>query len=135
MKTALRFLSAAALALAFALAAHAQTDSANVNAAIETAGAVGQPFIVSFAQSHPWLLTVLAAIATLRLVFKPIVTALEAYVKGTPQVTDDEWFAKVEHSRAFKVFAWLLDYLGSIKVGPQFTAKPEANSAGKPAAV
>lgn len=97
---------------------NSQLSSLN-SAAVETAAAVAQPFIVGFAQKHPWLLTVLAAIATLRLVFKPIMSAVEAYVKSTPSTGDDEFVARARHSPAFKAFAWLLDYLGSIKVGPQ----------------
>jgi len=94
-------------------------SAAVANAALDTAGAVAQPFIVSFAQSHPWLLSLLAIVATLRLVFKPIMSAVGAYVKSTASTGDDAMLEKVEHSAAFKVAAWLLDYLGSIKVGPQ----------------
>lgn len=136
----LRFFRSAlvtACALAFAvlfvlfapLPLHAQDSApaaATTNAVLETAGAVAQPFIVSFAQEYPWLLTTLALIATLRLVFKPIVSALEAWVRSTPSTEDDATFERVTHARWFKVAAWLLDYLGSIKVGPQFTAKPAA---------
>lgn len=127
-----------ALALVFAcVPAHAQTapaadqSAAFGAAALDTAGAVAQPFIVSFAQSHPWLLTVLAAIATMRLVFKPLMSAAHVFVKSTPSTSDDALLDKVEHSRAFKVAAWLLDYLGSIKVGPQ---KPQPAPAPQPAA-
>lgn len=103
-------------------------SAAVANAAIETAAAVAQPFIVQLALKHPWLVTLLALIATLRLVFKPLVSAFEAHVRSTPQSTDDEAFDRVTHSRAFRVGAWFLDYFGSIKVGPQFTAKPKAGS-------
>jgi hypothetical protein len=119
----------------FAPSVHAQAapdqSTAVANAALDTAGVFAQPFIVSFAQSHPWLLSLLAVVATLRLVFKPIVSAVEAYVKSTPSTADDAVVANVEHSPIFKVFAWLLDYLGSIKVGPQFTAtKPTTPAQG-----
>lgn len=104
---------------AHAQAADASAGAAVANAALDTAGAVAQPFIVGFAQQHPWLLTVLALIATARLVFKPIMSAVGAYVKSTASTSDDAMLEKVEHSAVYKVFAWLLDYLGSIKVGPQ----------------
>lgn len=112
-----------------ARAAEVDQSSAVLNATIDTAAAVAQPFIVTFVQKYPWLITVLAAMGTLRLVFKPLVSAVEMYVKSTPGSGDDEWVAKAQHSAAFKAFAWLLDYLGSIKVGPQFTAKPKAEPA------
>ncbi|MES2697500.1 MAG: hypothetical protein V4773_28800 [Verrucomicrobiota bacterium] len=96
------------------------------SAAVDTAAAVAQPFIVSFAESHPWVLTLLAVIATLRLVFKPLMSAVHVYVQSTAGESDDAFLDKVEHSRAYKILAWLLDYFGSIKVGPQ---KPQVQSA------
>ncbi|MBI5693651.1 MAG: hypothetical protein HZC55_26540 [Verrucomicrobia bacterium] len=111
-------------------AADATAASAAIgSAALDTAGAVAQPFIVGFAEKHPWLVTALALIATLRLVFKPLMSAASAYVKSTPGTADDAMLDRVEHSTAFRVAAWLLDYLGSIKVGPQ-----RAPSAPAPAA-
>ena len=104
----------------------ADQAAAVANAALDTAAVVAQPFIVGLAAKYPWLVSLLAVVATLRLVFKPIMSAVEAYVKSTPGTGDDEWVAKAQHSPAFRVFAWLLDYLGSVKVGPQFTAKPSA---------
>ncbi len=111
-------------------AAHAQPaadqSAAVVNAALDTAAVVAQPFIVGLAAKHPWLVSLLAVVATLRLVFKPIMSAVEAYVKSTPSATDDEWVAKAQHSPAFRAFAWVLDYLGSIKVGPRLPERPPA---------
>jgi len=111
---------------AFVVSAHAQVspDSGISQVTIDAASAAAVPFIVSFAEKYPWLVTALAVIATLRLIFKPVMSGIEAIVKATPSTTDDEFVAKAEASRAFKIFAWGLDYLGSIKVGPQFTAKP-----------
>ncbi len=109
-------------AVFFASTASGQTadqSAAIGTAALETAGTVAQPFIVGFAAKYPWLVTVLAVVATLRLVFKPIMSAAAVYVKSTASPDDDALLERVEHSRAFKVAAWLLDYLGSIKVGPQ----------------
>jgi hypothetical protein len=140
MKTALRsgwsLAALLTLALAFVFAC-LPTASAQVAApeltpaldvALDAAGAVAQPFIVSLAQSHPWLLTALAVIASLRLVFKPLMSAAHVFVQSTPSTSDDELLAKVEHSRSYKIAAWLLDYLGSIKVGPQ-RPQPQPNPA------
>lgn len=115
---------------AFATAAAIPADQAEAltTAVLETAGATAQPFIVEFAQNHPWALTALALIAALRLVFKPIMAGVSHYVKSTPSANDDAALERIEHSRAFRVFAWLLDYLGSIKVGPRAPTKPTAQS-------
>lgn len=134
MKNPFRFFCLLAAAFTALLAcilgcvpAHAQTAAADgsaiTTAALDTAATVAEPFIVTLAQKYPWLISALAVIATLRLVFKPIMGAVHAYVQSTASTSDDETLAKVETSRTFKVIAWLLDYLGSIKVGPQ---KPQA---------
>lgn len=112
----------------------ADQSAAFAGAALDTAGVIAQPFIVGLAAKYPWLVSLLAVVATLRLVFKPIMSAVEAYVKSTPSATDDEWVAKAQHSPAFRAFAWVLDYLGSVKVGPQFTAKPKAEPTTPPPA-
>ncbi|MBI5770898.1 MAG: hypothetical protein HZA93_24180 [Verrucomicrobia bacterium] len=113
-----------AASLTLAALASAQTVAPDVGhaaaqATLDTAAAVATPFIVTFAQNHPWLVSVLVVIASLRVVFKPIVSVAEAYVRSTPTPDDDAMLEKVEHSRAFKIVAWLIDYLGSIKIGPQ----------------
>ena len=64
-------------------------------------------------------LRALVVIGGLRLVFKPLVTAYENWVKSTPDTADDERLAKIEASVPYKWLAWLLDYAASIKVGPQ----------------
>lgn len=144
----IRFL-AAVIAIAFvvmsalfvAQSAHAQPPIPAVNpltpAAPETAPAVSQPnpppdvagsFIGGLAGAHPWFVTLAAIMGAFRLIFKPIVSAAESYVRSTPSTADDAFVEKVEHSAAFKSFAWCLDWIGSIKIGPQFTAKPKAES-------
>ncbi len=75
--------------------------------------------VTNFATSHPWLAAALVVIGGLRIVFKPLVTAYENWVKSTPDTADDERLAKIEASVPYKWFAWLLDYAASIKVGPQ----------------
>ncbi|MBI5689266.1 MAG: hypothetical protein HZC55_04155 [Verrucomicrobia bacterium] len=127
----------AALAVLFVvcapLAAHAQAVPADIPAVVAPAPAAAEggaiaSFITGLAGSHPWFVTLAAVMGALRLVFKPIVSAIEAYVRSTPTTADDEFVEKVEHSAAFKAFAWGLDFFGSIKLGPQFTAKPKADA-------
>ena len=123
------------LVLFFAQPAHAQTVTAGVTqtttvtADAPSAGSsIISSFITSTAATHPWLVTIASIMGLLRMLFKPIVSAFESYVKSTPSVEDDALVQRVEASGPFKAFAWCLDWFGSIKVGPQFTAKPE----GKP---
>lgn len=124
------FLAAlAVLVIAFLLAPTSSlaqdTSSSSVLIQPDTAAAIAAPFIVSLAARYPWILTGLAAIGAFRFFFKPVLSLVEQYVKSTPATNDDELYDKATHSAAFKWFAWFLDFAFSVKVGPQFTAKPE----------
>lgn len=130
MKTTHRTLAALVcaflLSLLFVAPAVAQDNAASAAlVAPDTAAAIAQPFIVSLAVQFPWILTVLAVVGGLRFFFKPIMSLIEAYVRSTPQQSDDAVFDQVSHSRAFKIVAWCLDFFASVKVGPQFTAQPK----------
>lgn len=91
-------------------------------AIVMTAETVATPFIVSFAQTHPWLATVLTIMAAIGSVAKPIMTAIEIVVQNFPP--EEEEVKKAEASTAFKIVAWLLDFFTRIKIGPQFKASP-----------
>ena len=89
----------------------------------DTAGAVATPLVAGLALKYPVILTILAVMGTLRFFAKPIVSMVEAYVKST---ADDAAMFKVEASLPFKWACWLLDFFASVKIGTQFTAKPQA---------
>jgi hypothetical protein len=115
---------------------HAQTAVADSTPAISAASSdtaadvVGVVVKVLSSVLPPKFASVLVAIGsvvgTIGLFTKPIVSAIEAAVRASPSTADDELLYKAEHSRAFKIFAWLLDYFARIKIGPQFTARPQA---------
>lgn len=104
------------------------TSAAVVDPALVASSDGGGALISALAVKFPWLVTVFAIMGAARAVMKPIVTGLEAAVKATPTTADDAIFEKVEHSKAWRLFAWGLDYFGSVKVGPQFTARPSVSS-------
>lgn len=91
----------------------------------ETTLRIAEPFIVMLAKQYTWLCTVLIAIGTLRLVGKPAVAAWHWYVLQTPSPNDDAFLAKVERSRGWKVFFFLIDWLGSIKLPPRPANEPK----------
>jgi hypothetical protein len=116
--------------------AHAQsasdtlTISATAPAADNTAAEVATGVVHVLAKVLPpklagWLVALGSIAGTIGLFTKPIMSAIEAGVRASPSTSDDELLDKVEHSQAFKVFAWLLDFFTRIKIGPQFTAKPQ----------
>ena len=75
-----------------------------------------EQFIVELAQKHPQIIAHLVFIGVLRAVFKPIMSVLEAYAAATPDKSDDEKLEKIKANRIYKGFAFLLDYVASIKL-------------------
>lgn len=131
MKTSLpKFLLGAialfGLALFIVPALQAQTTADPATATYtDTAANIATPIVVGLAAKYPIILTIVAAIGTLRFFCKPVVSLIEAYVKSTASTADDAYLVKVEASAPVKWFSWLLDFVCSVKVGPQFTATPQ----------
>ena len=65
---------------------------------------------------YPVALSLLAIVGLIRMVVKPLMTFLGELVIIIPGKKDDELLNKLEHSKIFKGFLFVLDYLGSIKV-------------------
>lgn len=76
-------------------------------------------YIEGLAGSHGWIVQVLTVMATLRVIFKPLMPLIHAVVSSTGSQKDDEILGKVEKSVYFKVFSWLLDFGASIKIDKQ----------------
>lgn len=72
--------------------------------------------IISLIGQFPVLGSVIFAMGLLRLVFKPLMTIIQNVVAQTESKKDDEVLAKVEGNVFFKALAWLVDFLGSIKL-------------------
>jgi len=76
---------------------------------------VGQWFVM-FLSNYPGFSTVIMAIGFLRLVLKPVMTIIQAYVKLTPYDSDDKWLLEMEQSKGYKLFVYLMDWVLSIKM-------------------
>lgn len=74
------------------------------------------PMLLELAEKHPVSLAIMAGMGSLRAIFKPLMGLLEKYVKSTPSKKDDEKLGAVLNHKAFKAFAWLLDYVASVKL-------------------
>ena len=72
--------------------------------------------ILEFVAKYPALGAALVVIGGLRIVFKPIMTAIHAIVDVTPGESDNLFLAKVEGSAIYKGFIWVVDFLASIKL-------------------
>lgn len=68
-------------------------------------------FLVSFAQSQPWAMTVLMVMGVARAIFKPAIALVDAYVLSTPGKSDDAAVAQFKQGKIY----FVLDYLFSLK--------------------
>lgn len=65
---------------------------------------------------YPVLSTILAIIGGFRVIFKPLMTYIEAKVAESPSKEDDKKLEAVEKSGLYKAVAFILDYTASIKL-------------------
>jgi len=118
-------------ALAFGAALGCGTVCAMAQSA-DTSAAAGSGIasaIETFTQAHPWLSTVLLAIGGLRVVFKPVMSILDSFIKSNCPATE---YAKLQNFESGAVYKWLnfgLDFVGSIKL-PVLGVKPSATASG-----
>jgi hypothetical protein len=75
------------------------------------------PWLLSMVNTHPYFVMLVTAMGTLRLLVKPVMTILHVVVKLTPYDKDDQWLTKLEGSKAYAAFLYLLDWFASVKVG------------------
>lgn len=73
-------------------------------------------WLLQYVQANPNFAVVLMVMGFLRLVFKPIMTAVQAIVAATPSTKDDEKLAEVQASKVYLGLVWLLDYFASVKL-------------------
>lgn len=85
-----------------------------------------KPYLIGFAEKQPVVLSILGVIGFMRLIMKPLFDFAKAVVAATSSKKDDEFLAKVEASSIYKVLAYIIDWLGSVKIGPQ---SPEQQAA------
>lgn len=72
--------------------------------------------IKAFLGDQGWMVQVLSIVGLLRLTVKPIMEAVQAYVKWTDTPKDDSLVNKVIKSPIYVKFLFVLDWLTSIKL-------------------
>lgn len=85
---------------------------------LDQIGAFLLPILMGFITKFPVLAAVIVIMGIMRAIFKPIMAVLHAYTASTANPADDAALEKVEASTAFKIVAWVIDFLGSIKLKP-----------------
>lgn len=66
-------------------------------------------------EKYPQIAVALVVIGALRVIMKPLMGVLQAYVDYTVDVKDNELLAKLMDSAPYKAVVYILDLLGSIK--------------------
>ncbi len=79
---------------------------------------------MGFLQGNPAFASLLLGLGFIRLILKPAMTILQAYVKLTPYDNDDKWLASAEQSNAYKVLVYLLDWVLSVKLPEKSAPNP-----------
>jgi hypothetical protein len=67
-------------------------------------------------QQYPWLQHVVAVMVLCRIVFKPVFAILGRYVELTLEEDDDKKLHKIMKSKAYKMTAFIVDMLASVKL-------------------
>lgn len=104
------------LSLAFTAIAFADDAAGSGSSVLDQAAAFLQPYLLLLVQKFPVALSVVAVMGVLRTVFKPLMTFLQALADATPTPVDNQLLASAEASKPYKVLAFILDYLASLKI-------------------
>lgn len=123
--SALKLLLAVVLAFVFAAAAFAQDPTTSPPPADSSALTdVVSALVIPLATKYPWVALVLTVVGGLRLLIKPVMSALKTRAAETIDTADDERLARAEGSWWFRMLAFLLDYTASIKLPPPKAKTP-----------
>jgi hypothetical protein len=88
---------------------------ASASAAPEVVGAIEK----AVHSAPEWVLLILAIVGALRIVVKPLVAAAHYVADQTASQADNQFVDRVERSRAFRAFVFVLDWITSIKIRPK----------------
>lgn len=72
--------------------------------------------VMGFLGQYPFVMKLIVFMGTVRLFAKPLMLAIQTYVDGTPTTKDNEIWEKIKGNVVYKIFAWILDYVASVKL-------------------
>jgi hypothetical protein len=73
-------------------------------------------FVAGLLIKAPWMAQVLVYVGLLRILIKPIVAVLQAYVMWSPSLEDDSKLAAFMEGKLYKGICFILDWFASIKL-------------------
>jgi len=86
------------------------------------------PIINALLAKYGWLAAVVTWLGVLRLINKPLFTIIKTITSATKTPKDDAVVEKIETSKFWKLFEFVLDYVGSIKLDVIKNANNNTNS-------
>lgn len=66
--------------------------------------------------NNDFVVKLLVFMGAMRICMKPLMVFIETVIKQTPTQIDDEWLAKIQTSKWYKILSFVLDYVASIKL-------------------
>ena len=73
------------------------------------------PLVEAYAGKFGVVVQIITYIGTLRMIMKPIMSAINTVVLATPSKSDDEKLKKFEGSKGYKTALYILDWFASLK--------------------
>ena len=73
-------------------------------------------FILDLIVQYPTVGSIVAALGAVRLVFKPLMTAIDSYVLSTETKDDDIYVEGIKATKWFRVVVFVLDWAFSVKI-------------------
>lgn len=74
-----------------------------------------EQLLIDFLSGNPNFATFLAIVGACRLINKPLFALLHAVVDVTATKVDNEYLERLESSKGYKAFIFLIDYFFSVK--------------------
>lgn len=75
-----------------------------------------KPIVEAYSGQLGGAIQIITIIGSLRLLIKPLMGLIEAYVSITPSKKDDLLPAKIKENKTYKMVVYLLDWLASLKL-------------------
>lgn len=75
-----------------------------------------KPMVEAYSGQLGGAVQIISIIGSLRLIIKPIMGVIEAYVSITPTKNDDLLPAKIKENKVYKTIVYVLDWIGSLKL-------------------
>jgi hypothetical protein len=72
--------------------------------------------LLQLVEKYPWLVSIILAVGTFRMVLKPIFAAARYYVEQTADPEDDKKLNDIEQSKPVQFLFFILDWLASVKI-------------------